>query len=136
MNSDCYKKKQVSVDSCKNMMALEPRVERRDKDFATISWDKKSGAQLYSILTKAHGKWRRLAVTRSNFYKIQVSDKVNTHLQVGYRTKCGNSKMSKTLDLREQKEEVVPEVPEQKPVQKIDSTPTRTIKPKFIKKKV
>jgi len=44
--------------------------------------------------------------------------------------------MSKTLDLREQKEEIVPEVPEQKPVQKIDSTPTRTIKPKFIKKKV
>jgi len=40
MNPNCYMPKKVKQDSCKNMLPAQPRIERRNKDLVTVTWDK------------------------------------------------------------------------------------------------
>ena len=41
-----------------------------------------------------------MAATRTNFFEIHVNGLENTHMKLGYRTRCGSSQYSETLDLR------------------------------------
>lgn len=81
MHADCFDptavkkalQKKRRQESCENMAPAQPVIRHRDNGIVTVAWDKMPGALLYSLLTKANGKWRRLAVTRSNFYNIRVN---------------------------------------------------------------